>query len=116
MTGLIAGLISLTGRNADGAADKLAAALRANASCTEPDIHCDDEAVLLQCELRAPGAEPCALRPMVSDPQIGILASDHRLYNHRELAEDLGLGRDSEMSDVLAGALASCSDRARGLA
>ncbi len=116
MTGLIAGLISLTGRNAERAADKLAAALKASASCTEPLIHCDDEAVLLQCELRTPGAEPCATRPMVSDPKLGILASDHRLYNHRELADDLGLGPDSDMSGIMAGALASRRDRAAGLA
>lgn len=116
MTGLIAGLISLTGRNPGRAADKLAAALKANASCTEPEIHCDDEAVLLQCELRAPGAQPCAGRPMVLNPKIGVLASDHRLYNHLELGEDLGLGRDRGMPDILAGALASDSDRAAGLA
>jgi len=116
MTGLIAGLISLTGRNAESAADKLAVALKANASCTEPEIYCDNEAVLLQCELRAPGTEPCAGPAMVQDPKIGVLASDHRLYNHVELADDLGLGRDSDMSDVLAGVLASRSDRACGLA
>ena len=115
MTGLIAGLISLTGRNSCNAADKLAAALKGSASCTDPDVYCDDNAVLLQCDLRAPGAEPCAGRPMIPDPKIGVLASDHRLYNHIELAEDLALGRDSAMSEVLAGALASHSDRAAGL-
>ena len=115
MTGLIAGLISLTGRNPSSAADKLAAALKGSASCTDPDVYCDDNAVLLQCDLRAPGVEPCAGRPMIPNPKIGVLASDHRLYNHIELAEDLSLGRDSAMSEVLAGALASRRDRAAGL-
>ncbi|WP_108883270.1 asparagine synthase-related protein [Anderseniella sp. Alg231-50] len=116
MTGLIAGLISLTGRNSSNVAEKLAAALKDSASCTEPEAYCDDHAVLLQCDLRAPGEASRAGRPITADPKIGVLACDHRLYNHLELADDMGLGRDVGMSGVLAGTLATHGDHAAGLA
>ncbi len=116
MTGLIAGLISLTGRSSRNAADQLAAALKNNASCTEPEVYCDDTAVLLQCDLHALDAGKAPGRDLVPDPAIGVLVSDHRLYNHSELAEDLGLGHGSGAFAVLSGALAADRDRAAGLA
>ncbi|MGI9511900.1 MAG: asparagine synthase-related protein [Anderseniella sp.] len=115
MTGLIAGLISLTGRKSRNVADRLAAALKNNASCTEPEVYSDNSAVLLQCELRAPGAEPVAGRPLNPDPGTGVLASDHRLYNRSELTKALDLPPDCGAREVLSGVLGKQRDRVGGL-
>ncbi len=116
MTGLIAGLISFTGRSSRNAAEKLAAALKSNASCTEPEVYCDDTAVLLQCDLRTPDSETAAGRAPMTSPGTGVLVSDHRLYNHVELADGLGLAHDGSAAGILSGALASECDLAAGLA
>lgn len=116
MTGLIAGLISLTGRKSRNVADRLVAALKDNASCTEPEVYNDDNAVLLQCDLRAPGADTRAGRPLICDADFGVLASDHRFYNHVELADDLGLAPGGGASEILPGVLGLKRDRVAGLA
>ncbi|MEM9471668.1 MAG: hypothetical protein AAGA00_06905, partial [Pseudomonadota bacterium] len=116
MTGLIAGLISFTGRSSRTAADKLAAALKNNASCTEPEVYCDGTAVLLQCDLRTPGAQTAAGRAPIPRPGPGVLVSDRRLYNHIELADSLGLAHEASAAETLSRALASERDPAAGLA
>lgn len=115
MTGLIAGAISLDGRDLCSSAERLAAALKANASCSEPQAYRDDHVVLMQCELRTPGSDPGAARPLVHQPELGVLASDHSLYNHLELARETGLEQDCDMADVMAKVLAMQANRVDGL-
>ena len=116
MTGLIAGLVSPAGRDVRDAPNRFAAALKASASCSKPDIYCDDGVVLLQCDLRAPDSDLGNGRPLVRDAATGVLASDHRLYNHAELAKGFGLQDNIDASDMIGKALALDEQCGSGLA
>lgn len=116
MTGLIAGAVSSVACDMRDVANRFAAALKANASCSNPDIYFDEGVVLLQCDLRAPGSDLDNARPLLRGSTTGILASDHRLYNEAELAQDFGLAGNAGAADLFGNAVALDDQTGSGLA